>query len=124
MATKKIRKSKAVSPLVLEPVDDEALPDDSDSAWLAKHLADVETVPATELRQDSSSIISRVEFGREELILTRRGKPAAALVPLSLLAAYRELEDAADRKAVAAARKEIAKHGTVSWDDVKRELDL
>ena len=82
------------------------------------------TVPATELREHGSEIVNRVAFGHEEVILTRRGKPVAAIVPLSALEALRQLEDAEDIAAARTARREIAKHGTISHAKVKAALGL
>jgi len=102
-----------------------ALPTEAlESTTWVESFAGLTAVPTTDLRKDSSSIISRVEFGGEEIVLTRHGKPAAALVSLAALKAIRDLEDTADRAAVAAAKRDIKKHGTVSFEDVKRRLDL
>ncbi len=79
-------------------------------------------IPATALRERGSEIINRVAYGNEEFVLTRRGKPVAALVSLEALEALRRLEDAADLAAVAAAHEEIKQYGTIPWEDVKAEL--
>lgn len=82
------------------------------------------TIPTTALRHDSSGIVSRVQYGDESLVLTRRGKPAAAIVSLRLLELLRKLEDKAEADAARASRREIAKLGAIGWDDVKAMLDL
>ncbi len=81
-------------------------------------------VPATDLRKDAHAIFGRVEHGGEEIILTRHGKPAVALVSLAVLKAIRSFEDSQDVEAAAAARHDIAKHGTVPWAEVKRRNAL
>jgi prevent-host-death family protein len=43
------------------------------------------TIPTTELRKHGSEIVNRVAYGDEELVLTRHGKPIAALVSLTTL---------------------------------------
>ena len=80
------------------------------------------TVPATELREHGSEIVNRVAYGGEELVLTRRGKPIAALVSLAALEALHRLEDARDVAEAAEARDDARKNGTVRWEDVKAEL--
>ncbi len=80
-------------------------------------------VPATELREHGSDLVNRVAFGGEELVLTRRGKPIAALVSLEALARLHELEDAADIADARAAREDARAHGTISLADVKAQLD-
>jgi len=80
------------------------------------------TVPATELREHGSEIVNRVAYGNEELVLTRRGKPIAALISLAALEALHRLEDAQDVLEAAAARADVRKRGTTPWEDVKAEL--
>lgn len=50
--------------------------------------------------------VDRVELSHERVILTRNGKPVAAMVPLADVAALEAIEDAADAAAVAAALTE------------------
>jgi prevent-host-death family protein len=80
------------------------------------------TVPATELREHGSEIVNRVAFGNEEVVLTRRGKPIAALISLASLEALHRLEDAHDVAEAAAARADAGAHGTVPWEEVKTQL--
>ncbi len=40
-------------------------------------------VSAEEVRDRLGDYLGRVEFGREEIIITRHGKPAAKLVPIA-----------------------------------------
>jgi prevent-host-death family protein len=80
------------------------------------------TVPATELREHASEIVNRVAYGDEELVLTRRGKPIAALISLAALKELHRLEDAQDIAEAAAARDEVRKHGAMPWERVKAEL--
>ena len=82
------------------------------------------TVPTTKLRERSSEIISEVAYGDAEVVLTRRGKPVAAVVSLSALETLHALEDARDVAEGARARREIKKHGTVSHDEVKARFGL
>jgi len=87
-------------------------------------IMDIEytTVPATELRDRGSEVVNRVAYGDEEIILTRRGKPIAALISLAALEALHRLEDAEDVADAAAAREDARKNGTIPWEDVKAEL--
>ncbi len=85
---------------------------------------DYTTIPTTALREHGSEIVNRVAYGDEELVLTRRGKPIAALVSLEALEALHRLEDAQDVADAAAAREDARKHGTVSLEDVKARFDL
>ncbi|MCK9899151.1 hypothetical protein CC117_02920 [Parafrankia colletiae] len=46
-----------------------------------------EYVPVTQARAELSDLVSRVAFTGQRIILTRNGKPLAALVPVADLAA-------------------------------------
>jgi len=76
-------------------------------------------VAATELRDHASEIVNRVAYGDEELVLTRRGKPVAALVSLAALEKLHRLEDEEDAAEAARARKDVRKRGTIPWDEVR-----
>lgn len=43
------------------------------------------TVSAAEFRADCSSLVSRVEYGNEVVVITRHDKPCAAVIPMSHL---------------------------------------
>ncbi len=87
-----------------------------------KYVSECTAIPTTELREHGSEIVNRVAYGNEEVVLTRRGKPIAALISLAALEELHRLEDAEDVAAAAEAREDIRKHGTVPWEDVKAEL--
>jgi len=80
------------------------------------------TVPATELREHGSEIVNRVAFGNEEVVLTRRGKPIAALISLASLEALHRLEDAEDVAEASVARADVGANGTIPWEEIKAEL--
>ncbi len=82
------------------------------------------TVPATELRERGSEIINRVAYGAEEVVLTRRGKPIAALISLAALEELHRLEDAEDVAAAAAALEDVRLHGAISFEEVKARYGL
>lgn len=82
------------------------------------------TVAARELRTHGSEIVNRVAYGHEEIVVTRRGKPIAAIVSLQALEALRRLEDAEDAADATEAREDARKHGTVSLAEVKTRYGL
>ncbi|MBN1547694.1 MAG: type II toxin-antitoxin system Phd/YefM family antitoxin [Syntrophaceae bacterium] len=65
-------------------------------------------------RKDFSTIINRVSFGKESIILTRRGEEIAAIVGIDQLKLLQELEDRMD---IADAVKAIEEKG----DDIPAE---
>ncbi len=77
-----------------------------------------------EARKAFSETLNRVAFGRERIVLERRGKEVAALVPVEemrlLERLFEKLEDREDVEASCEALKE----GSVSLEDLKGELGL
>ncbi len=84
------------------------------------------TVPARELRSNLSQVLRNVADRRDHFVVTRNGRPAAAMVPIN---EYEALEETAeilsDRDALAAieaGRAEIARGETVTLEEVRQEL--
>lgn len=77
---------------------------------------------AAKAKSAFSETLNRTAFGKERIILTRRGKPLAALVPLEDLDLLNEMENATDAEEVRLAREEAARGEIVAWDDVRAEL--
>jgi PHD/YefM family antitoxin component YafN of YafNO toxin-antitoxin module len=67
--------------------------------------------------------VSRVTKKKERIVLQRRGKDVAALVPLEDLALLEELED---RRDVEEAKRRLADPNdkTIPYEQVRRELGL
>lgn len=84
------------------------------------------TVPVRELRRNLSQLLDEVARRRDHLLITRNGRPTAALVPFD---EYEALEETAeilsDPDAIAALElglAEIARGETVALEDLRREL--
>jgi prevent-host-death family protein len=84
-------------------------------------MATVSTVLA---RNEFSTILNRAAFGKERVILARRGKAIAAVVPVEDVKLLRALEDRADLDDAIAAEREALEKGTTSLADLKRDLAL
>ena len=69
-------------------------------------------------------LVDRAARGKERLVLTRRGKPLAAIVPMEDIRRLQELEDAEDLADAQAALKETEEKGTVSWSELKKTCGL
>lgn len=69
-----------------------------------------------------SNLLDRVVHGHERVVLTRRGKSLAAMVPLEDMRLLEELEDRTD---LADARAALAENGdNRAWEDVREVLAL
>ncbi|MFQ5853574.1 MAG: type II toxin-antitoxin system Phd/YefM family antitoxin [Candidatus Binatia bacterium] len=84
-------------------------------------MRQVNTVDA---RAQFSEIINRAAFGKERMILTRRGKEIVAVVPIEDVKLLEALEDKIDLEEAHAALLEAKKKGTVSWSKIKKDLGL
>lgn len=82
------------------------------------------TITIADARAHLGDVLGRVRHAGDRFILTARGKPAVAIVPIADLEALENAEDAAD---VAAASEALARIAAgelpIPWEDVKAELD-
>ena len=88
-------------------------------------MANVSTVEA---RNEFSTLVNRVAFGKERVVLTRRGKKLMAMVPLEdlelLERLLERLEDQADVEDAREALAEARRVGTISLRQLRDELSL
>jgi prevent-host-death family protein len=84
------------------------------------------TVPAREFRARLSELLSDVADRRDHVVVTRNGRPAAALVPIDEYEALEEtaeiLSDPDALAAIEAGLAEINRGEVVELDDLRREL--
>jgi antitoxin YefM len=85
------------------------------------------TVPVRELRSNLSALLSDVADRRDHILVTRNGKPAAALVPIDEYDALEEtaeiLSDSETLAAIEAGLGELARGEIVTLADLHTELD-
>lgn len=83
-------------------------------------------VPVREFRTKLSELLSDVADRRDHVLVTRNGKPAAALVPIDEYQALEEtaeiLSDPATLDAVEAGMSELEQGDTIALDDLRRDL--
>ena len=76
---------------------------------------------ASAVREEFSETLNRVAYRGERIVLERRGKDVAALVPVEDLELLEQLEDRMDLEA---ARKALKEQGSISLDELKAELGI
>jgi len=81
-------------------------------------------VKASEARNDFATTLNRVAYGKNRVVLHRRGKDLAAIVPMEDLELLQKLEDRLDLEAAREALKEAGRKGTISWEKIKKDLGL
>ena len=74
-----------------------------------------------DLRNDLAETLNRVAYKGERVVVERRGKGVAALVPVEDLELLLGLEDRID---LVAARKALKEPGRIPWERVKKDLGL
>jgi prevent-host-death family protein len=77
---------------------------------------------ASEARNDFSSTLNRVAYGKDRVVLHRRGKDLVAIVSVEDLRLLEELEARVDLDEARAALKEADKKGTIPWAKIKKDL--
>lgn len=79
------------------------------------------SMPVSKARGEFAEIINRVAYGGERILIERRGKGVAALVPAEDVAILESLEDRLDLEA---ARKALREKGSIPWAKLKAQLGL
>ena len=74
------------------------------------------------LREDLSTLLNRVAFGKERVIVCRRDKDLVAVVPIEDLELLKKLEDYVDLEEALAALSEPGRN--VPYGKVRKELGL
>jgi prevent-host-death family protein len=84
------------------------------------------TIPVREFRSNLAEVLSGVADRRDHVVLTRNGRPAAALVPIDEYQALEEtaeiLSDTATLEAIQAGLADLARGDTIELDDLRSDL--
>jgi prevent-host-death family protein len=84
------------------------------------------TIPVREFRSNLAEVLSDVADRRDHVVVTRNGRPAAALVPIDEYEALEEtaeiLSDVETLSALEAGLDEFARGEIIELDDLRREL--
>jgi len=78
-------------------------------------------IPTAEARDRLAELVNRAAYGKERVLLSRRGKPVAAVVSLDDVAALHRMEDRRDIADAHAARTEARRKGTTTLDEAMRQ---
>ncbi|HLR76761.1 MAG TPA: type II toxin-antitoxin system Phd/YefM family antitoxin [Balneolaceae bacterium] len=82
---------------------------------------DIKMINSANARKSFSDMLSEAEYAHKRMIITRKGKPAAAVIPIEDLDLLEAIED---KKDVEAAQKVLSNDESefISWEKAKREL--
>jgi prevent-host-death family protein len=81
-------------------------------------------LPASKAREGFADTINRAAYGKERVVVRRRGKEVAAVVPIEDLRLLEELEDRVDLSDARAALAETKKKGARSLESILKDLGL
>ncbi len=84
----------------------------------------MEEVTTVQARSQFSDVVNRVAYGKTRIVLTRRGRAIAAVVPVEDVELLDELEARIDLAAARKALASVEREGTVPWENLKAELGL
>ena len=80
------------------------------------------TISTADARKNFADIVNKVAYGKEPIVLTRRGQKVAALVSIGELELLQQIEDHID---IEDAKKALAEPGAnISAEDVWKQLGL
>ena len=80
------------------------------------------TISTAEARKNFADIVNKVAYGKEPIVLTRRGQEVAALVSIDELELLKQIEDHID---IEDAKKAIAEPSdNISAEDFWKQLGL
>ena len=81
------------------------------------------SINTVDAKEKFSELINRVSHHKERIILIRRDKAIAAIIPLDDLALIEQEQTKLDLEEAAEALKEAKTQGTLSLDELKAELE-
>lgn len=82
----------------------------------------ITSINTAEAKEAFSELINRVSHYKERVILTRRGKEIAVIIPIEDLALLQTSQDKSDLNDAIEALKETRQHGSLSLDELKEQL--
>lgn len=76
-------------------------------------------VSVSDARHDFAELVNRVAYGHERVVVARRGRAIAAIVPIEDVELLERLEDEVDLEAARAALTDPEGKTEIPWDQVK-----
>ncbi|MBI3749242.1 MAG: type II toxin-antitoxin system Phd/YefM family antitoxin [Chloroflexi bacterium] len=81
-------------------------------------------ISVSEARETFADVVNRVAYRNERVLVTRRGKPVAAIIPVEQVEFLERAEDEFDIRMANEALAELERTPAIPWEQVKRELGL
>ncbi len=86
----------------------------------------MERMKTGDARDEFGAVVNRVAYGNEWIVLERRGKEMAAMIPMrDLRLLERLIEEEEDRMDLASARKSMEEPGeNVPYEQIRKEMEI
>ena len=81
-------------------------------------------ISTVKARENFSDLVNRSAYGKERVVLTRRGKGIVAVVPIEDLKLLEAMEDRLDIEDIEKALADPENKRAIPWDKVKKDLGL
>ncbi|MCC2666159.1 MAG: hypothetical protein K0R24_70 [Gammaproteobacteria bacterium] len=75
-------------------------------------------------KEQFTDLINRVVHSKQRVILTRRGKEIAAIIPVGDLALLQEIQDRHDLRDAINVLKEVRSVGTMTLDQLREDIGV
>jgi len=82
----------------------------------------VTTMNTSDAKEQFADLVNRVSHGKEHIILTRRGKEIAAIIPLEDFKLLQDSQDKNDLRDAIDALKEARAQGTFNLEQLREEV--
>jgi prevent-host-death family protein len=79
-------------------------------------------ITTAEAKETFFDLINQVSHDKERIILTRRGKEIAAIIPLEDLQLIENLQNKSDLQAAIDSLKETREQGSISLEELKKDI--
>ena len=80
------------------------------------------SITTADAKEEFSELINRVSHNKERIILTRRGKEIAAIIPIEDLHLIQESQNKSDLHDAVEALKEARTQGTITLETLEKEI--
>ena len=80
-------------------------------------------VTVSEARERFADLVNRVAYRQERVLVTRHGRPIAAIIPMEQVQFLERAEDEYDLRLADEALAELEHTPAIPWEQVEAELD-
>lgn len=79
-------------------------------------------IGVSEARESFAELVNRAAYGHERVLVARRGRPIAAIVPIEDVELLERLEDEFDLELAREALADPANAAPIPWEQIEAEL--